>query len=47
MAENRLGRAGMIAIGAIVTILAVTGERLRHRRGQPARRRLRLLRRSR
>lgn len=25
MAENRLGRAGMIAIGAIVTILAVTG----------------------
>ncbi len=25
MAENRLGRAGMIAFGAIVTILAVTG----------------------
>jgi len=25
MAENRLGRAGMIALGAIVTILAVTG----------------------
>ena len=25
MAENRLGRAGMIAVGAIVTILAVTG----------------------